>query len=111
MQPGVSFTGGLKQVVTGLNQFALRFSRDNPAGAARRSMRGHRTSAATNREPARTQPAWAGRFLPAGLSQGSTVLPDTPFALLLPAMQKSLRRKPFNPVTTCSNGRQNEEPR
>jgi len=28
-----------EQVVTGLNQFALRFSRGDPAGAARRSMR------------------------------------------------------------------------
>src|SRR5207302_2420689 len=98
-----------EQVVTGLYQFALRFSRGDLAGAARRSMRGHRTSAATNRASAGTQPAWAGRFLPAGSSQGSTVLSDTPFALLLPAMQKSLRRKPFNPVTTCSTRRQNGE--
>src|SRR5438105_11693794 len=99
MQPGVSFTGGLEQVVTGFNQFALRFSRGDPAGAARRSMRGHRPSAATNRASAparfarffygigwryaaREQPARAGRFLPAASSQGSTVLSDTTFALL-----------------------------
>ena len=69
------------------------------------------------RSPARTQPAWAGRFLPAGSSNGSPrrakiasgdfftpSVPDTSFAVLLPAGQKSLRRRWFHLITSCLGG-------
>jgi len=81
-------------------QFALLRWRGEPAGAARRSMRGHRTSAATNRAPASAQPK-AGRFLPAGSSQGSRVFPDTrlrpapaPEAKIAPAQMTKHGHKP-----------------
>src|SRR5215471_7045947 len=52
-------------------------------------MRGHRSSGATKRAPARN-PFGAGGFCVLGSSKGSLVVPATSFALLLPTPQNPL---------------------